>query len=826
MGNYSVGNLEMSVQSSSDMALASLDKMISRLTTVEKLVTNNSVYFKSLRDTLSGISKMKFNSLDKLANGITSISNINAQSIENMKSVLSDVAPIISKFSINLGDTSNLNGVGNFAKGIEKLSKVDVEQFNTQIQELTVALKPFLNEISGKETALTSFANAMNSVGKSTAKNIEKVGQQQKKGGFLGLLNNANGIFGKINYFKNNIFSILNSTKKMLTYAIDYTETLNLWQVAMGKNVKTAETFIKKMNEAYGISEETLMRYQATFKNMLSSLGGMSDNVSYQLSEYLSQMALDYASLYNTSIERAMTVFESVLSGQVRPVRSKSGYDITETTIYQLYQQMGGTKTQRQLTQTEKRLLRLYAVFVQMERSGAVGDLNKTFDNTANQLRIATETAKEFATWIGRIFEIYLKPVLPYINGILISIKTITETIARSLPGYEDFDGTISGFEDVNEEITKLNGNLLSFDRFESLSSKDTEGVGTDFADKLLDATSKYKQMYNQVGGKAKEFAKKITDFFVEVDENGVSRITPQGQIILDIIKAITFEITGLLVLGIAKKIINLVKWLTGAGNKLASIQLILGYGIVYSIIKIFKYIEEGKSGLAAVWAVITVILSAMLVLTFRTTNFTSALQRSTNATRTFSTALGQTNLSMMKFGGIMMTAMALAIEAGQVISSWGDMNTAGRIISVIGMLTTAFFGLGMALGFVHSAKAGIAGLAIGASFVTLAGMMKKEANTPIKQHKTGGRIEDGLFTMNKGEIAGKFDDGTTIVANNQQIIQGIKRGVYSAVVSAMKDTNGNRTGGNVYMDGRKVGYTVAKSSYAEQVRLGYVKIK
>lgn len=826
MGNYSVGNLEMSVQSNSDMALASLDKMISRLDTVEKLVTSHSVYFKSLRDTLSGISKMKFNSLDKLANGITSISNINAQSIENMKSVLSDVAPIISEFSINLGDTSNLNGVGNFANGIEKLSKVDVEQFNTQIQELTVALKPFLNEISGKEATLNSFANAMNSVGESTAKNIEKVGQQQKKGGFLGFLDKVNGIFGKINYFKNNIFSILNSTKKILTYAIDYTETLNLWQVAMGKNVKTAETFIKKMNEAYGISEETLMRYQATFKNMLSSLGGISDNVSYQLSEYLSQMALDYASLYNTSIERAMTVFESVLSGQVRPVRSKSGYDITDTTIYQLYQQMGGTKTQRQLTQTEKRLLRLYAVFVQMERSGAVGDLNKTLNNTANQLRITTETAKEFATWVGRIFEIYLKPVLPYINGILIAMKTISETIAKSLPGYEDFDGTISGFEGVNEEITKLNGNLLSFDKFESLSSNDTGGVGTDFADKLLDSTSKYKSIYNQVGGKAKEFAKKITDFFVEIDENGVARITTKGQIVLDIIKAIVFEITGLLALGIAKKIINLVKSLTSAGGKLAAIQLILGYGIVYSIIKIFKYIEEGKSGLAAVWAVITVILSAMLVLTFRTTNFTSALRLSTNATRTFSTALGNMNLSMMKFGGIMMTVIALAIEAVHVISSWGDMNTAGRILSVIGMLTTAFFGLGMALGFVHSAKAGIAGLAIGAGFVVLAGMMKKEASTPIKQHKNGGRIEDGLFTMNKGEIAGKFDDGTTIVANNQQIIQGIKQGVYTAVVSAMKDTNGNRTGGNVYMDGRKVGYTVAKSSYAEQVRLGYVKIK
>ena len=45
----------------------------------------------------------------------------------------------------------------------------------------------------------------------------------------------------------------------------------------------------------------------------------------------------------------------------------------------------------------------------------------------------------------------------------------------------------------------------------------------------------------------------------------------------------------------------------------------------------------------------------------------------------------------------------------------------------------------------------------------------------------SGGFIEDGLFTMNHGEIAGKFSNGQSVVANNQQIVAGIASGVETA---------------------------------------------
>lgn len=51
-----------------------------------------------------------------------------------------------------------------------------------------------------------------------------------------------------------------------------------------------------------------------------------------------------------------------------------------------------------------------------------------------------------------------------------------------------------------------------------------------------------------------------------------------------------------------------------------------------------------------------------------------------------------------------------------------------------------------------------------------------------MPQFATGGFPEDGLFLANHSELVGKFSNGKTAVANNEQIIEGIARGVKEAV--------------------------------------------
>jgi hypothetical protein len=81
-----------------------------------------------------------------------------------------------------------------------------------------------------------------------------------------------------------------------------------------------------------------------------------------------------------------------------------------------------------------------------------------------------------------------------------------------------------------------------------------------------------------------------------------------------------------------------------------------------------------------------------------------------------------------------------------------------------------------------------------------------------IPRLENGGFLEDGLFTMNHGEIAGKFNNGKSVVANNQQIVEGIATGVYEAVVAAMNASSGRgEQSVNVYLDGRQITAAVEK---------------
>lgn len=87
--------------------------------------------------------------------------------------------------------------------------------------------------------------------------------------------------------------------------------------------------------------------------------------------------------------------------------------------------------------------------------------------------------------------------------------------------------------------------------------------------------------------------------------------------------------------------------------------------------------------------------------------------------------------------------------------------------------------------------------------------------------YKEGGFIEDGLFTMNQGEIAGKFNNGKSVVANNEQIISGISQGVYDAFMKALSENDSDKSiNVNVYLDSDQITSSVEKNKNAKGLSL------
>ena len=74
-----------------------------------------------------------------------------------------------------------------------------------------------------------------------------------------------------------------------------------------------------------------------------------------------------------------------------------------------------------------------------------------------------------------------------------------------------------------------------------------------------------------------------------------------------------------------------------------------------------------------------------------------------------------------------------------------------------------------------------------------------------VSWYANGGFPEDGLFMANHGELVGQFSNGKTAVANNEQIVEGIERGVYNAMMSALanNDSGGSDRPIELVLDGR-----------------------
>ena len=91
------------------------------------------------------------------------------------------------------------------------------------------------------------------------------------------------------------------------------------------------------------------------------------------------------------------------------------------------------------------------------------------------------------------------------------------------------------------------------------------------------------------------------------------------------------------------------------------------------------------------------------------------------------------------------------------------------------------------------------------------------------RSYATGGFPEDGIFFANHSELVGQFSNGKTAVANNEQIVSGIKQGVYQAVREALGGQSNGNDGQplNVYIGDELVYSGFAKYSKRQQLISG-----
>lgn len=563
----------------------------------------------------------------------------------------------------------------------------------------------------------------------------------------------------------------------------DYYETLNLWQVAMRGNLDTADQFINKMNKAYGISTKTLMNAQAIFKNMIGSLGQISDATAYALSEALVQMSADFSSLYNVQLEKAFEKMQAMLAGQVRPIRS-AGLDMTETTLFMFYQQLGGTKTMRQLNRTEKQLLSILAVYNQMGSAGALGDMTKTLNSFANQSRMMVEYWRELKSWSGLLIKDLIEQsgLLIYINATLITITEVVKAIARARGlGEENFiDGMFESAELANEEIDELQGKLLDFDKFRSLEGATASPLAID--EKLLEAISGYSSKIDQ----AQNAAQKLADTWLEFWLTDEGTLTPEAERLLDTIESLSKALLILVGIKFSAWIIKGVKDLITLGGSIKVVTGLLTVGLLYSIIRAIEAFREGDY----VIGILSVTIGVILV---------GALLKSKLTAMGATVELGK---FYMTIGLLTVGITVLVSGISMFTSNFDKLSTRAKVwIPILAGLAGVITAVAAGLTFMKGNWIGAIGLG-----ATVAGIgLMVGTQLAIPNYEMGASDIDSGTVFRAGEF-GKTEavytgtNGKTNVANVRQMEQAF----YNALSRHSREGNGTIIV-QAYLDGEKV---------------------
>lgn len=267
----------------------------------------------------------------------------------------------------------------------------------------------------------------------------------------------------------------------------EYVESMNLFDASLRQYADGAKEYAESVSELMGIDPATWMRNQGVFMTLATGFGVVRDR-AYTMSQQLTQLGYDISSFYNISVEEAMQKLQSGVSGELEPLR-RLGYDLSQAKLEATALSLGIDKTVSSMTQAEKAELRYYAIMTQV--TTAQGDMARTLDAPANQLRILKAQVTQAARAIGNIFIPALNAVLPYAIAVMKVVRLLADAISSlfgfTLPeidysGLGDFatssEDAADGLGDAAKNAGKLKKMLLGIDELNVMS--DTSSSGSD----------------------------------------------------------------------------------------------------------------------------------------------------------------------------------------------------------------------------------------------------------------------------------------------------------------------------------------------------------
>lgn len=551
-----IEQLELEIQSNSTSAVGGIDALsesLRRLKAATAPVSKGGVGLGALS-----------NSLKKFSQSVSGLSGLTLAR-EQIQGLVDALKPL---------ESVQKSGFSSLASGLDKLVKI-APQIDTVTESLKKTdLDSFAEQCNRVAAAITPLATQMEKVAAGFSAFPAKIQRLLKGNTSLAASNNTLGksyvnLAAKISLAYMGLKRIVGVIASWITASNQYIEDMNLFTVSMGQYAEEAYKYAQQVGEIMGINPGEWMRNQGVFMTITEGFGVASDR-AYTMSKNLTQLTYDLTSFFNISTSDAFQKLESGISGELEPLR-RLGYDLSVARLQQEAYNLGIDKSVMSMTQAEKAELRYYAIMTQV--TNAQGDMARTLEAPANQLRILQAQVKQATRALGNLFLPVLKAILPYAIALAKAIRMVAEIIAGffgvSIPefdmGADAIGGVASGageaadgLGDASKKAKELKSALLGIDELNVISPPD-------------DSASGGAGGAGGIGGGGLGFDLPTYDFIADAVNEQVDKIMAKIQPFLDWVRDNIDEIlAGVLAIGaaflawkIAKGVQDFLKWLS-----------------------------------------------------------------------------------------------------------------------------------------------------------------------------------------------------------------------------------------------------------------------
>ena len=490
MSNLNSGLVELveSLEPLYDLAKTNLSGYITPLKDLPQAFEGlNSVDMSAFNSSLTALVKsiepLKDLSASNISGYITPLKNLpkalaglNEVDMTAFETKMEEVAASLKPLEA-VGRTSVASTVNALKKLPAALEAIDTRALYNKIQSLTRIFKPLADEMAKVAQGFSAMPSKIQKLIKET----DKMPSSNKKaaGSFTDLYHQLKSIGNTIGRVSKKIGSAVEKS-------MDYTENMNLFTVSMGEYASEAYSYAEKVSDAMGIDTSEWTRAQGVFMTLATGFGVAGDRAA-TMSKNLTQLSYDLSSFYNMDVEDAMLKVKSGLAGELEPLRA-IGYDLSQAKLEATALELGISKSVSAMTQAEKAQLRYYAIMTQVTQTH--GDMARTLEDPANQVRVFKAQINMAAREIGNMFIPALNAIIPYATAIAKVIGYIASNIA-GLFGYEDkgieettskvvenTDAVTENLSDAQEEAKKLKSYMLGFDELNVINPN--EGSVTD----------------------------------------------------------------------------------------------------------------------------------------------------------------------------------------------------------------------------------------------------------------------------------------------------------------------------------------------------------